>query len=219
MLGFKMRKRWRVNLIGVTLLGLALASGCASPQPAAQGSSYPPATTPRTTPAQTIPTTTVPKTTAPTTTPTISVSNGIAKSGDTVLVDYTLKLDDGTVVDSSVGKTPFQCTLGSGDVIPGFNNAILGMKVGESKTVVLPPDLAYGQRSDALVATISRSQMGPGGNPTVGQTLIVNHQDGTTGKVTVIAVTDTTVTVDGNNPLAGKTLTFDIKLLSITPTK
>ena len=214
-----MGKTWQVKLIAITLLVVALTSGCATPQPAAQGSSTPPATTPRPTTVQTAPTTTALKTTASPATSAATTSNGMAKSGDTVQVDYTLKLDDGMVVDSTAGKTSFQFTLNSGDVIPGFNNTVLGMTIGQSKTVVLPPELGYGPRYDTLVTTVNRSQLAAGLNPTVGQQLTVNHPDGTTGKVTVIAVTDTTVTVDGNHPLAGKTLTFDIKLLSITPAK
>ena len=213
-----MAKTWHFKLIAITLLAVALLSGCTTDPAATKSSSNPPATTiPTGLPP--IPFTTAPKTTAPSTTPPASTQTGVAKSGDSVSVDYTLKLDDGTIIDSSVGKTPFQFTMGTGDVIPGFNNAVLGMTIGQSKTVVLPPELGYGPRNEALVATVSRSQMGPGVNPTVGQTLTVNHADGTTAKVIVVAVTDTTVTVDGNHPLAGKTLTFDIKLLSITPAK
>jgi len=214
-----MGEKLQLKLIAIALLGFALLSGCAAPSAATNASSSHPPTTTRPAILPTTPSTTPPKTTAAPTTPPASTQTGTAKSGDTVQVDYTLRLDDGTVVDSSVGKTPFQFTLGTGDVIPGFNNAVLGMAIGQSKTAVIPPELGYGTRNEALVATVSRSQMGPGVNPTVGQALILTHADGTTARVTVIAVTDTTVTVDGNNPLAGKTLTFDIKLLSITPAK
>jgi peptidylprolyl isomerase len=142
-----------------------------------------------------------------------------AKTGDTVKVDYTGKLTDGTVFDSSIGKTPIEFTVGSGQMIKGFDSAVSGMKVGQSKTVVLPPEDAYGPHRDDLVLTVDRSQMGPGVNPTVGQQLTVTHSDGTSGTVVVVAVTPSTVTVDANNPLAGKTLTFDIKLVSITSKK
>lgn len=142
-----------------------------------------------------------------------------AKTGDTVKVDYTGKLADGTVFDSSIGKAPIEFTIGSGQMIKGFDNAVLGMKVGQSKTVALPPEDAYGGHNDALVITVDKSQMGPGVNPTVGQQLTVTHPDGTISTVVVTAVTATSVTVDANNPLAGKTLTFDIKLVSITPKK
>lgn len=104
-------------------------------------------------------------------------------------------------------------------MIKGFDNAVLGMKVGQSKTVVLPPEDAYGDHNDALVITVDKSQMGPGVTPTVGQQLTVTRNDGTSGTVVVTAVTATTVTVDANSPMTGKTLTFDIKLVSITPKK
>lgn len=141
------------------------------------------------------------------------------KTGDTVKVDYTGKLTDGTVFDSSLGKTPLEFTVGAGQMIKGFDSAVVGMKVGQSKTVVLPPDEAYGAHREDLVLIVNKSQMAPGVNPTVGQQLTVTRADGSTGRVVVVAITDTTVTVDANHPLAGKTLTFDIKLVSITPKK
>jgi hypothetical protein len=94
-----------------------------------------------------------------------------AKTGDTVKVDYTGKLADGTVFDSSIGKTPIEFTIGSGEIIKGFDNAVLGMKVGQSKTVVLAPEDAYGAHRDDLVITFDKSQVEPGVNPTVGQQL------------------------------------------------
>ena len=193
-----------VHLFIIALLGVILMSSCSGAQTATTGGSSPSQT----------------KSTGSIGTHTPSTTNAqTAISGDTVKVDYTGKLEDGTVFDSSIGKTPIEFTLGSGEMIPGFNNAVLGMKVGQSKTVSIPPQDAYGAHLDSLVTTVNRSQMGPGLNPTVGQHLTVTHSDGTTGNVVVTAVTDTTVTVDANHPLAGKTLTFDITLLSIAPKK
>jgi len=200
-----MFKKRHITLVLIPLLGVTLMSGCSAVQAPITGSSIA-----KTTTAGAI----GPQTALPTT-----VTEQTAKSGDTVKVDYTLKLDDGTVFDSSIGKTPLEFTLGAGQVIPGFNDAVLGMMVGQSKTVRLPPELAWGAYNATLVVTADKRQMGPGLNPTVGQHLTVTHSDGTTGTVIVTAVTDTTVTVDGNPPLAGKTITFDIKLLSITPAK
>jgi len=153
--------------------------------------------------------------TTPLTTTPISSASQTAKPGDTVKVDYTGKLEDGTVFDSSIGKTPLEFTIGGGQVISGFENAVLGMKVGESKTVNLPPEEAYGAHRDDLVVTVDKSQLNPGVNFAIGQQLTGKYADGTPATVVIVAVTETTVTVDGNHPLAGKTLTFDIKLLSI----
>jgi peptidylprolyl isomerase len=138
-----------------------------------------------------------------------------AKSGDSVKVDYTGTLQDGTVFGTSIGKTPLEFTIGDGTMLPGFNAALVGMVVGESKTFTLLNP--YGDYNQSLVVTVPKTQFAPGLNPTVGQQLKVTHQDGSTGTVVVVAVNDTTITVDGNSPLAGKTLTFNIKLLSITP--
>jgi len=91
-----------------------------------------------------------------------------AKAGDTVKVDYTGTLTDGTVFDSSIGKTPLEFTVGAGQMIKGFDNAVLGMKVGQNKTVVLPPEDAYGTHRDDLVVAVDKSQMGDAANATVG---------------------------------------------------
>ena len=142
-----------------------------------------------------------------------------AKTGDTVKVDYTGKLPDGTVFDSSIGKTPLEFTIGSGQMITGFDNAVLGMKVGQSKTVVLPPEDAYGAHRDDLIRVVEKREMGPYTDVAVGQYIPVTFSNGSRGTVLVVAVNATTVTVDYNPPLAGKTLTFDIKLVSVTPKK
>ncbi len=140
-----------------------------------------------------------------------------AKSGNTVKVDYTLTLDDGTVKDTSVGKTPFEFTLGSKQVIPGFEEAILGMKVGETKTVTIAPKDGYGERDETLVQIYDISQMPEGITPAIGMQLQALKTDGTTVIVTITAFDDKTVTVDGNSELAGKNLTFKITLIEIVP--
>jgi len=138
-----------------------------------------------------------------------------AKNGDIVQVDYTGTLEDGTVFDTSVGREPLEFTLGEGQMIPGFEQAVLGMKVGESKTVTIPADEAYGSYRDDLVRVINREELTNIPNPEVGQQLYGSQTDGTTITGTITNVTDTTVTVDFNPPLAGKDLTFEIKLVSI----
>jgi peptidylprolyl isomerase len=151
----------------------------------------------------------------------ISACSGAAaaKAGDKVKVDYTGKLADGSVFDSSIGKTPLEFTLGDGSMIKGFDKGVMGMKIGESRTLTLQPAEAYGAHLDNLVTTVSRSQLAPGLTPVAGQQLQTRRADGSVGVVTVVAVTDTTITVDANSPLAGKTLTFEIKLVGITSGK
>ena len=139
-----------------------------------------------------------------------------AKTGDTVQVQYTGKLSDGTVFDSSVGSQPLQFTLGSGQVIPGFDKAVTGMRVGEKKTVTIPAADAYGQRRDDLVAQVPMTQLPQDFAPKVGMQLQSTQKDGSTVVVTITKVTDnTSVTIDANHPLAGKDLTFDLELIKI----
>ena len=145
----------------------------------------------------------------------ISGCSAQAKNGDIVQVDYTGTLENGTVFDTSVGGEPLEFTLGEGRMIPGFEQAVLGMKVGESKTVTIPADEAYGPYDDDLVQVINREELTNIPNPEVGQQLYGSRPGGGTITGTVTNVTDTTITVDFNPPLAGETLTFEIKLISI----
>ncbi|MBI2851448.1 MAG: peptidylprolyl isomerase [Chloroflexi bacterium] len=138
-----------------------------------------------------------------------------AESGNTVQVEYTGKLNDGTVFDSSVGKQPLEFTVGSGQVIPGFDQAVTGMKVGDSKTVTIPAADAYGQHNDELVMVVPMSDLPEGLTPKVGQKLQGMGDDGRPITVTITDVSGTTVTVDANHPLAGKDLTFELKLVAI----
>jgi peptidylprolyl isomerase len=145
-----------------------------------------------------------------------SASTGGAKNGDTVQVNYTGKLADGTVFDSSQGRDPLEFTLGSGNMIPGFEKAVLGMKVGEKKTVTIPSDEAYGPHLDNLVIEVNKDRLASDVNPKVGQVLQATGQNGETIRFTIIGISDNgTVTLDANHPLAGKDLTFDIELVKI----
>jgi peptidylprolyl isomerase len=139
-----------------------------------------------------------------------------AKNGDTVQVDYTLTLSDGTVYQTSVGNQPLEFVLGEDNYLPDFEEAIVGMKVGESKTITILAADAYGERSDDLIFTLDRSQLSPGLDPKVGEHLVSTDASGQTVEVIVTAVTDTTITVDANFPLAGEDLTFKIDLLKIS---
>lgn len=138
-----------------------------------------------------------------------------AKSGDTVKVHYTGKLDDGTVFDSSADREPLEFKLGAGQIIPGFEEAVLGMNPGDSTTTKIPKEKAYGERKDENILTVERGRLPDDIKPEVGHMLTVSQPDGSSFNVTVIDLNDKEVTLDGNHPLAGKDLTFDIELVEI----
>ncbi|MBK6426489.1 MAG: peptidylprolyl isomerase [Blastocatellia bacterium] len=138
-----------------------------------------------------------------------------AKNGDTVRVHYTGSFDDGTIFDSSVGSTPLEFTVGSGQVIPGFDVMVTGMSKGDRKTQRIPASEAYGERMDGLVFTVSRSQMPDHLVPEVGQMLSISHPSGETIPVTITGVSETELTLDANHELAGRDLTFEIELVEI----
>lgn len=137
-----------------------------------------------------------------------------AKDGDIVKVHYTGKLEDGTVFDSSRERDPLEFTLGSGQVIPGFENGILGMSIGETKTVTIPPEEAYGTRHPGWPKSVKKEILPQGFRPTVGSFLQVQQQDGSVIRVIVANVGDDEVTLD-NHPLAGQSLLFDVELVAI----
>jgi peptidylprolyl isomerase len=139
-----------------------------------------------------------------------------AKTGDTVKVHYTGTLDDGTVFDSSLEREPLEFTLGAQQVVPGFENGVIGMAVEESKTVNIPCDQAYGPHNPQQVIEIGRDQIPADLNLQVGQQLQMSADDGQTLVVTVAELSDETVKLDANHMLAGKDLTFEIKLVSIS---
>ena len=138
-----------------------------------------------------------------------------AKNGDTVKIHYTGKLEDGAVFDSSDGRDPLEFALGEGKVIPGFEEAVLGMNANDSKTMTIPSDNAYGPHREEMVVEVERDQFPPDVTPEVGQQLQMQRPDGQKMVVAVAEVSEATVTLDANHPLAGKDLTFDIKLVEI----
>ncbi len=139
----------------------------------------------------------------------------VAKAGDAVQVHYTGKLADGEVFDSSEGREPLGFALGGGNVIPGFENAIIGMQVGEAKDVVIPINEAYGERHEQMIQTVPRDQMDLGVEPEIGMTVELHSESGEVIPLVISEVTETTVTVDGNHPLAGQELHFNIRLVEI----
>ena len=138
-----------------------------------------------------------------------------AKQGDTVNVHYTGKLEDGAVFDSSVGREPLQFKIGGSEVIPDFEQAVVGMSPGESKTVKIPHQRAYGPHRAEMVLAAGRDKFPPDFQPEVGQHLQLRQDDGYTFFVTVTEVSEKGVILDANHPLAGKDLTFDMQLVGI----
>lgn len=138
-----------------------------------------------------------------------------AKQGDTVNVHYTGKLEDGTVFDTSVGHEPLQFTIGGSEVIPDFEQAVVGMNPGESKTVKIPYQKAYGPHHEEMVLIADRDKFPPDLQPEVGLQLQLSRDDGQILLATVTEVSTTSVTVDANHPLAGKDLTFEMQLVKV----
>jgi FKBP-type peptidyl-prolyl cis-trans isomerase 2 len=137
-----------------------------------------------------------------------------ARSGDTVRVHYTGRLEDGSVFDSSEGREPLEFVLGAQQVIPGFEEAVDGLSPGEERSVSIPADRAYGPRREEMVLTVGRDQFPDEIQPEVGQQLQMS-QDGQVAIVTITGVSDADVTLDANHPLAGKDLLFDVQLVEI----
>lgn len=138
-----------------------------------------------------------------------------AKSGDTVKVHYTGKLEDGTVFDSSLDRDPIEFTIGKGDLIPGFETAVVGMESGDSKTISIPAEQGYGAHHKELVTEVEKDQFPHDIEAKAGQQLQLQSQDGRQMIVTVTEVSDSSVKLDANHPLAGKDLTFDLQLVEI----
>jgi peptidylprolyl isomerase len=137
-----------------------------------------------------------------------------AQSGDRVKVHYTGKLEDGSVFDSSQGNEPLEFTIGGQEVIAGFENAVIGMSVGQSKTQAIPVDEAYGPRREDMVIAVDRKEIPDDVSLEVGQRLRMS-QEGHDIIVTVAEVSTESVTLDANHPLAGQNLVFDIELVEI----
>ena len=138
-----------------------------------------------------------------------------AKQGDTVHIHYTGTLEDGTEFDSSRDREPLVFTLGEGQVIVGFDQAVLGMQSGETKRVTIAADEAYGQYEDDLVFEVDRAQLPASFAPVLGEQYQMEQGNGQTMVVTVSEMSNDSVTLDANHPLAGYDLTFDLELVSV----
>lgn len=138
------------------------------------------------------------------------------KSGDTVKVNYIGRFEDGVVFDSSEGREPLEFTVGEGMLIPGFEEALIGMAPGEKKTVRVEPQDAYGDYDENLVLTMPLDRVPEDINPEVGMELQLISQSGQKLPVVVKEVQEEAIILDANHPLAGKVLVFDIELLEIS---
>ena len=138
-----------------------------------------------------------------------------AQAGDRVKVHYTGTLSDGEVFDSSTSQDPLEFELGTGTVIAGFEEAVLGLSASATRTVTIPADQAYGPRQEELVLKVERSSLPTDVELTTGQWMELQREDGQHMTVQVTEVTDTILTLDANHALAGQDLTFDLELVEI----
>ncbi|MCF8028657.1 MAG: peptidylprolyl isomerase [Desulfobacteraceae bacterium] len=138
-----------------------------------------------------------------------------AKSGDTVKIHYKGKFDDGSVFDSSEGRDPLEFEIGSGNIITGVEEAVVGMQPEETKEATIPPEKGYGEYRDDMVIEVEKTQFPEHIDPEPGQQLELQQPDGQKVTVTVTNVGEEKVTLDANHPLAGKDLNFEITLQEI----
>jgi peptidylprolyl isomerase len=138
-----------------------------------------------------------------------------AQPGDTVTVHYTGRLENGEVFADTKGDEPIELTIGDGQYITGFERGVVGMEVGETKTIILPPEEAFGERREELLAKIDRSQFPERLELGIGQRFQIRQEGSDLLEVTVVDLDEQAVTVDANHPLAGYTLTFSIKLVEM----
>ncbi len=140
-----------------------------------------------------------------------------AKNGDKVTVHYTGKFEDGKVFDTSLDGQPLSFELGNGRVIQGFNDVVVGMEPGESKTVTISPDKAYGDYKKELVIKVEKSKLPPDADPQIGQKLSANHSGNDTKiNFTIVEIEDDVLTLDANHVLSGRNLVFDIELVEVS---
>jgi peptidylprolyl isomerase len=138
-----------------------------------------------------------------------------AQSGDTVRVNYTGRFENGDIFDTSDGSQPLEFKLGGDQVIPGFDNAVLGMNTGDKKTVTINPEDAYGEHFDTLVLVMPRENFPADIAPEIGMHLHLVDENEHAMPVLVTEITDDTITLDANHPLAGMPLVFEIELIEI----
>ncbi len=138
------------------------------------------------------------------------------REGDRVQVHYTGKLQSGEVFDSSQGREPLDLTIGEGKIIPGFEQALLGMQTGDKKSFDLTPDQAFGERKDELVHVIQKEQIPSDIKLEIGMQLALEGQQKEPIPAQVVDISESTVTLDTNHPLAGKDIIFEVDVVEIT---
>jgi peptidylprolyl isomerase len=138
-----------------------------------------------------------------------------AKNGAKVKVHFTGSLEDGSIFGSTADEEPFEFTIGEKNMLPGFESAVIGMQEGDTKTITLPPEEAYGPHKKELVHVMDRTSFPEEINLGIGKTLRIRTQDGKYAVVTIKDFTEDNIVIDGNDPLAGETLTFNIELIDI----
>jgi FKBP-type peptidyl-prolyl cis-trans isomerase 2 len=139
----------------------------------------------------------------------------MVKNGDTIQVHYKGTLTDGTLFDSSEGSEPLEFKVGGGMVIAGFDQGVIGMAIGEKKSIHIPCAEAYGALNDDAKITLPRSEVPEDMKPEIGMEMHLTDENGQVMPVLVIDLTDDTITLDANHPLAGEDLNFDLELVSI----
>jgi len=137
------------------------------------------------------------------------------KKGDTVKVHYHGKLTNGTTFDSSEGREPLEFEVGGGMVIPGFDDGVTGMAIGEKKTIHIPADQAYGPKQEEMIMEFPRDRFPADMVPEVGMQLNMSNGSGQNFPVTIAEVREAVVVLDANHPLAGEELIFDLELVAI----
>ena len=138
------------------------------------------------------------------------------KKGDTVKVHYHGKLTNGTTFDSSAGREPLEFEVGSGMVIPGFDEGVTGMVIGDKKTIHIPADQAYGPKEEHMIMEFPRDRFPADMVPEVGMQLNMSNGSGQNFPVVITEVRETAVVLDANHPLAGEDLIFDLELVAIS---
>jgi FKBP-type peptidyl-prolyl cis-trans isomerase 2 len=137
------------------------------------------------------------------------------KSGDKIKVHYHGKLTNGETFDSSAGREPLEFEVGSGMVIPGFDDGVTGMTVGEKKTVNIPFAEAYGPKNPEMVIEMPKDRFPVDMQVEVGMPLMMSDQQGQQFQVTIVEIKEEAVMLDANHPLAGQDLIFDLELVEI----
>ena len=138
-----------------------------------------------------------------------------AKNGDKIRIHYTGKLEDGNVFDNSIERQPLEFIVGDGEVMTGIDKGVIGMEPGDTKTIEIPPEEAFGPKRKELVIEVPKSELPNQITPTLGQRLKMHDPDGDHIELIITDINEETITLDANHPLAGHTLFFDLELVEI----